>query len=215
MKLGVADGSDKILDTGVFLEANSFESTGLIVQPEPSYNPFGADTALYEGCGDVSIFFTRNDSVLPAASLSYEVYGTATMAPQNQGGDFSPIINSQNQPCVWNSSTQHWECEVYFGQGVATDSIAFDVFNDFISEGFESIIIAIDDSIQLSCHSGDTIELTIIDQPDLQINAWGDATIDCADDSVNIGVDVIGGLPPYDYGWSNGYSVTEHHGFQQ
>jgi len=199
MKLGVADGSDKILDTGVFLEAGSFTATGLIVQPEPSYNPFGADTALYEGCGDVKIFFTRNDSVLPYATLAYEVWGSAQM-----GVDYSNIINSQGNPCIYNSTTGHWECEVTFLAGEETDSIAFDVFYDNITEGFEDITIAIVDSVQLGCHTGDTIELTVLDQPDLTIAAFGNTTLDCNDSAALIGVNVSNGLPPFTYAWSNG-----------
>ena len=199
MKLGVADGSDKILDTGVFLEDGSFATAGLIVQPSPSYNPFGADTALYEGCGDVKIFFTRSDSVLPAATLSYKVWGDAEM-----GTDYSNIINSQNQPCTWNGSLNLWECEVYFAQSVTTDSIAFEVYADGLTEGVEDLVIAVDDSIQLGCHSGDTIELSVIDPPTLDINAFGDITIDCHDDSVQIGVNANDGLPPFDFEWSNG-----------
>lgn len=199
MKLGVADGSDKILDTGVFLEAGSFISTGLVVQPEPSYNPFGADTALYEGCGDVKIFFTRNDSVLPASTLSYEVWGSAQM-----GVDYSNIINSAGNPCFFNTTSGHWECEVAFLSGEQTDSIAFTVFYDNITEGIEDLIIAITDSIQLGCHTGDTIELTVLDQPDLQIAAFGDVTLDCNDSAALIGVNVPNGLPPFTYAWSNG-----------
>ena len=199
MKLGVADGTDGILDTGVFLEGSSFESVGLIVSPEPSYNPYGADTALYEGCGDVTIYFTRNDSVLAADSLSYEVYGQAEM-----GVDYTPIINSSGAPCIFNTITNHWECELYFGVGVQTDSITFDVLFDNLNEGIESLVIAITDSIQLSCYGGDTINLTIIDQPDLTINAFGDVTLDCNDGPALIGVQVSQGLPPFTFSWSNG-----------
>lgn len=199
MKLGVADGTDGILDTGVFLEGSSFESVGLIVSPEPSYNPYGADTALYEGCGDVIIFFTRNDSVLAPDSLSYEVYGQAQM-----GIDYTDIINSAGDPCVFNPVSNHWECELYFGAGVATDSITFDVLFDNFAEGIESLVIAITDSIQLSCYGGDTINLNILDQPDLTINAFGDVTLDCNDGPALIGVQVSQGLPPFTFNWSNG-----------
>jgi gliding motility-associated-like protein len=199
MKLGVADGSDKILDTGVFLEAGSFQATGLVVSPAPSYNPFGADTALYEGCGDVKIYFTRNDSVLPAANLAYEVWGAAQM-----GVDYSNIINSAGNPCYFNTTTQHWECEVTFLAGEETDSISFTVFYDNLNEGVEDLVIAIVDSIQLGCHTGDTIELSVIDQPDLTINAFGDITLDCNDSAALIGVNVSNGLPPFNYAWSNG-----------
>lgn len=206
MKLGVADGTDKILDTGVFLEGGSFTAVGIVVEPSPSYNPYGNDTALYEGCGDVTIYFTRNDSVLAADSLSYEVWGAATMSQFNTtNGDYSHIVNSAGLPCIWNPVTQHWECELYFGLGVETDSIAFDVFYDNITEGIESLIIAITDSVELGCHSGDTIILNILDQPDLVINAFGNTTIDCADDSVMIGVNVNSGLPPFTYEWDNGH----------
>lgn len=201
MKLGIADGTDGILDTGVFLEGSSFESVGLIVSPEPSYNPYGADTALYEGCGDVTIYFTRNDSVLAADSLSYEVFGQAEM-----GIDYTDIINSAGDPCVFNTVTNHWECELFFGAGVQTDSITFDVIYDTQIEGIESLIIAITDSIQLSCYGGDTINLNILDQPVLTINAFGDVTLDCNDGPALIGVQVSQGLPPFTYTWSNGWT---------
>jgi gliding motility-associated-like protein len=206
MKLGIADGSDKILDTGVFLEGSSFEAVGIIVEPSPSYNPFGNDTALYEGCGDVTIYFTRNDSALLADSLSYEVWGDATMSQFNTtNGDYSHIVNTAGSPCVWNPTTQHWMCELYFAAGEETDSITFDVFYDNLTEGFESLIIAITDSVELGCTDGDTIELNIIDQPDLIINAFGDVTLDCADDSALIGVNVNSGLPPFTFTWDNGH----------
>jgi gliding motility-associated-like protein len=198
MKLAVSDGSDKILDTGVFIEANSFTSTGLQISPSPSYNPYGADTALYEGCGNVEIFFVRNDSSLAAGSLSYYIYGTSQMTT-----DYSTIPN-----CVWDPLVNQWECQLIFPVGQDSAAISFTVFNDGLPEGIETLLIAIDDSIQLSCHSGDTIELTLLDQPILQLNAFGNTTLDCNADSAVIGVDVTNGLPPYTFDWSTGLSAA-------
>jgi gliding motility-associated-like protein len=198
MKLAVSDGSDKILDTGVFIEANSFTSTGMIIAPTPSYNPFGADTALYEGCGNVEIYFVRTDSVLPAGNLNYSVYGTSQMS-----ADYSTIPN-----CVWNPTFNRWDCALIFSAGQDSAAIAFNVFNDGLNEGIETLIIAIDDSIQLSCQSGDTIELTILDQPDLTINTYGNTTLDCNSNPALIGVTVSDGLPPFTYSWSNSNLIT-------
>lgn len=204
MKLGIADGSDKILDTGVFLEAGSFVNTGIIVDPSPSYNPYGADTALYEGCGDVNIYFTRSDSALLQDTLKYEVWGQAEMQPFNGvGGDFSHIVNSLGNPCIYNAISGHWECELVFAAGAATDSITFEVFYDNINEGIESLVIAVTDSVELGCMDGDTIYLSVLDQPELQISAFGDVTLDCNDDPALIGVEVFQGLPPFSFQWDN------------
>lgn len=199
MKLAVADGSDKILDTGVFIEANSFSSTGMVIAPSPSYNPYGADTALYEGCGNVDIFFVRSDSTLASGGLHYTVSGTSTMVT-----DYSALPN-----CVWNPIQNRWECDLLFAQGQDSASISFTVFNDGIAEGIETLVIAIDDSIQLSCHSGDTIELTILDQPDLQISTFGNTTLDCNDGPALIGVEILNGLPPYTFSWNNNSTVID------
>jgi len=194
IKLAIADGSDKILDSSVFLEAASFEAIGIIVQPEPSYNPYGNDTAVYEGCGDVKIYFTRNDSILNADTLYYSIWGVAQM-----GVDYSNISN-----CAWNSNQNMWDCQLIFGQGVSIDSISYIPFYDNLNESIEDLVIAINDSnVALSCHSGDTIIMNILDQPDLIISPYGSTTLDCNDSMALIGVNVIQGLPPYTYTWSN------------
>ncbi|MEX2596308.1 MAG: choice-of-anchor L domain-containing protein, partial [Salibacteraceae bacterium] len=205
MKLGIADAQDGILDTGVFLEGSSFVTVGLIVEPTPSYNPYGNDTALYEGCGDVSLYFTRNDSALLSDTVRYQVWGSADMRPFNgTGGDYSHFVNSVGVPCTFNTTANRWDCEMYFPAGETTDSIIFNVFYDNLPEGIENMFIAITDSIELGCQAGDTIELTLIDQPDLVINAFGDITLDCNDDSAAIGVNVLSGLAPFTYQWDNG-----------
>jgi len=118
--------------------------------------------------------------------------------------DYSTIPN-----CVWNPTFNRWDCALIFGVGQDSSAIAFNVFNDGLNEGIETLVIAIDDSIQLSCQSGDTIELTILDQPDLTINTYGNTTLDCNSPPALIGVSVSLGLPPFTYSWSNSNLLTD------
>ena len=65
VKMAICDGVDWIFDSAVFLKAKSFEFFGISVNPQPSYNPWGFDSALYEGCGNLDLYFTRTDSTYP------------------------------------------------------------------------------------------------------------------------------------------------------
>lgn len=198
VKLGICDGTDWIFDSAVFLKAKSFNFTGITVNPAPSYNPFGYDTALYEGCGDLELFFTRVDSTYAPYTLTYSVSGTATM-----GVDFSNIPG-----CVQNANGGY-DCEITFQQDSSSVGLNVQINHDNINEVFETFIFTVTDSNVTNCLGGDTLVLTIVDQPDLQISAFGSTTLDCNSDPALIGVQVLGGLPPYTFTWSNSSTLTD------
>lgn len=195
VKLAICDGVDWIFDSAVFLKAKSFQFTGITATPSPSYNPYGADTALYEGCGDLVVDFSRVDTNPNPAplTLTFQLAGTAT------GG----LDYSLPSSCVPNN-LGGYDCSVTFAAGVDTASISFDILGDALNEGIETFLIVIDDPNVTSCDGDDTTRLTILDQPDLQIQTFGNTTLDCADDSASIGVTIVGGLPPFTYNWNTG-----------
>ncbi|GAB4374840.1 MAG: hypothetical protein Kow0075_00810 [Salibacteraceae bacterium] len=192
VKMAICDGQDWIFDSAVFLKAKSFSFLGISVSPEPTYNPFGYDTALYEGCGDLDLRFSRTDSTYAPYTLSYQIAGTATM-----GLDYSMIPG-----CVPNGNGGY-DCTITFPQDSASVKINIDILYDNLIESYETFIFIVTDSNVTNCLSGDTLVLTIVDQPDLQVNAWGNTTLDCNDPPAVIGVTATG-LPPFDYVWSNG-----------
>jgi len=203
VKLGICDGTDWVFDSAVFLKAKSFNFTGITVNPAPSYNPFGYDTALYEGCGDLELFFTRTDSTYAPYTLTYSIAGTATM-----GADYG-YNNGNNIPGCAPNGNGGYDCEITFPQDSASVGLNIEIYHDNINEVYESFIFMVTDSNVTTCVGGDTLVMNIIDQPDLQISTFGNTTLDCNSSPALIGVEVTNGLPPYTFSWSNNSSITD------
>lgn len=200
VKLAICDGVDWIFDSAVFLKAKSFDFIGITVSPTPSYNPWGFDTALYEGCGDLDLFFSRVDSVYNQYTMTYSIYGTATM-----GQDYGQVPG-----CTYTGTTQgvnQYDCSITFPQDSASVSINIPIYHDNATEIYESFTFIVTDTNVTNCVGGDTLNLSIIDQPVLQTSAFGNTTLDCNDSAAFIGVNITSGLPPYTFTWSN--SVTD------
>jgi len=189
MKLAVADGSDKILDTGVLIEGGSFGAySGLTITASPTYNPNSSDTAIYEGCGSVTVSLVKDTIDTVADTVYFLPIGGAAI----NGVDYSLIQNFVIFPAFSDSTT-----------------ILFDVFYDSIPEPLEDIIIEIDtlatNSNVVSCgNNAGGITLWLKDQPPLTGSTFGDTTINCTDDSVAIGIvmDSTNLLYPLSFTWS-------------
>ncbi len=123
IRLALADGSDQALDSWVFIEANSFSSTAISLQAEPSYpSGVGGDSTLFEGCGSVDLNFERFDFLTDTFVINYTLSGTAT-----NGVDFAPFPDS-----------------IVFLPGQSIYSLTVDAFDDNLVEGFETIILVVD-----------------------------------------------------------------------
>lgn len=197
VKLAICDGVDWVFDSAVFLKAKSFDFIGITVNPVPSYNPWGFDTALYEGCGDLDLFFSRVDSTYEQYTMNYSIQGTATM-----GVDYGQVPG-----CTYmgtSNGINNYECSITFQQDSANVSLNIPILHDNLNEVYETFVFMVTDTNVTNCSGGDTLNLTIIDQPDLQISTFGNTTLDCNDSAAFIGVDVTSGLPPYTFTWSNG-----------
>lgn len=84
IKLAIADAGDGILDSGVFLQAGSFQSNAVVLAAQ--INGGGQDSVLYEGCGNATFFVTRQGDLSLTDTVPLVTSGTAT-----EGVDYDPI----------------------------------------------------------------------------------------------------------------------------
>jgi hypothetical protein len=175
IKLAIADAVDHILDSGVFLEKNSFSSPGV------SMNATGAIPALgkqaVEGCNDVTLNFHLSAILSYAYSVNLTIGGTA----QN-GTDYTQI-----------------EPVVVFPAGTDSVDVVIHPLLDLVPEGEESVIITVD---QVSCDSvvtGDTVWIS--DYTPLTMEPNSDTTV-CHGSVLDYGAIAAGGLRPYTYLWN-------------
>lgn len=174
VKLVIADDSDTILDSGVFLQAGGVSCIGTM---PPSINvgnindptlPFAE-----EGCSSAAITFINNgDTTLPL-TLNFNVSGTST-----NGIDY-PLLSSP--------------VTIPAGQSSLTVLIA--PISDNIPEGVETLLIT---STFSFCGGtlNDTVELFIIDP--IQTDAGPDQ-ITCSGTPIGIG---LAPVPGVSYAWS-------------
>lgn len=178
IKLAIGDAGDDILDSGVFLEAGSFTSTGITVEIA---SVLGED-AIVEGCDSAVVSFIRpaaGDSV--ELLVEYEVGGTA-----DNGVDYDFI-----------------DGEILFPEGEDTVTFWIAPFDDGLDEGTETIIITV---VTIN-DCGDTViteaTIEIVDSSPPELIAT-DTTINCALDSLLISFEIEGGTPEFDINWDTG-----------
>jgi gliding motility-associated-like protein len=88
IKLAIADANDDWKDSGVFIEANSFKSDGITLEPADGiYSSDSTELTLVEGCRNGKFKLTRPANVAnDPAIVTLEYAGTATM-----GADFNTL----------------------------------------------------------------------------------------------------------------------------
>ncbi len=185
IRLAIADGSDSALDSWVFLEANSFSSTAISVTSEPSYpSGIGGDSTLFEGCGSIDINFERFDFLADTFTINYILTGTAT-----NGVDFASLPDS-----------------IVFLPGQSIYNLTIEALDDNLTEGFETIELEVDVDIATCGVSDSSSSITIyINDPYPVEILVEDDTLDyhfiC---DIDLGVQVLSGLPGFTYNWSTG-----------
>lgn len=185
IKLALADVSDTAFDSAVFIESDSFSSSGAVasgVINPPSIN-WPANQVM-EDCvnGQFIVFSGGFDDELDTLELS--IGGTAT-----NGVDYEFIDNT-----------------LVLTEGQNSDTLFVNPINDGPGEGTESIIISF--PFINACGELDTAsaEIFIIEQTPLSIAAIDDIVL-CGLPQVN--AIPIGGFAPFTYLWSNGLVASE------
>ncbi|MCK5766125.1 MAG: choice-of-anchor L domain-containing protein, partial [Bacteroidales bacterium] len=139
MKLTIADDLDFAYDSGVFLEANSFSSTGLIISSNFSSSSPGYG-ALIEGCNDATIYFELVDTLPDPYVVHFDYMGTAV-----NGIDYNLLPDS-----------------IVIPPGSMIDSLNIIPVQNYAIDPTRTVIIAFD--YESACNNEqDTLELLLLD----------------------------------------------------
>jgi gliding motility-associated-like protein len=182
IKLAIADASDGALDSGVFLEAASFQSN-LFIDASLDVIVGQNDSTIYEGCGLANLVFTRPGDPSLEEVVYLEISGTAT-----NGVDYTLLPDS-----------------IIFPPGVQTISFQIQAPEDNITEGPEQVIIQL---TNIASYCGGQ-ELTSyfnfwISEADPFVSTFADlVATDCAQE-FTIAPNPTGGYGQYTYEWSTG-----------
>ncbi len=180
IKIAVSDIADGVFDSGVFLEANSFQSNAI----DPSYYFTNTNLGLnaIEGCSNALVSFTLNQPATQPVPVTYTIGGTAT-----NGVDYQTIPTSMTIP-------------------VGSDSIGFFIqpILDGISEGTEYVVLI----VQVSACASDTLVIPIVDNTLVQVSTSNDITICDGQQPVSFSATGTGGVSPLTYNWSGGLGTN-------
>jgi len=172
-KIAVGDAGDHILDSGVFLEKNSFKTNA--IQVETDYSVPGAGKIAIEGCNDAIIKFTLPKIAQDSFWIAIDsIFGTAT-----NGVDFPLIPNS---------------ILILPGQGQGQIIVA--PYVDGVIEGIEFLKII----TQTSLCTVDTLIVPINDYTPMSVQTSNDTMV-CYG-TASLWVNVAAGAPPYKYTWT-------------
>ena len=181
--IAIADTGDGILDSGIFLEANSLAAdTPVDITYQISQDIVGNPSVIAESCVTTTVTLSRDQS----QSSSPMTIPINTSGVAINGVDYTGIPAS-----------------ITFPAGASTVSFTFDAIQDGLGEGPESLII--DFPITDPCGNINpiTLNLTIDDIGALEIEIDGSPMI-CPGDDVILTANATGGAAPYSYLWNTG-----------
>ena len=216
IKLAIADASDASYNSAVFLEAGSFVSPSVTVDPISNINGpdlFDDPLAIYEGCASAQLEFTALQNADYDIQLEIVFEGVA-----EYGTDYNITYNGGNEleECI-NNDGQISQCVIIpAGQNVMYLDIEADYDN--ISENFETLTIIVN-SIDGLCQQANLavseIFFNLYDQIDIVVDPGNPPVIECIGDEVLLGPsNVLGGYigesGDYSFEWydSDGTQVS-------
>ncbi len=186
IKLAIGNGTDGSLQSGVFLEAGSFASTGQVIPTLNSSNAIAGvnDSTIFEGCGIVPFSFYRMGDTTNVDTVNFIIGGTATA-----GVDYYPPLPTQ----------------IIYQPGDTVMTYPLTVPYD--ADGLETITITITQNIVCSGTQVVNDYTFYIDQyPLLQVET--DDVNGVCGESYEIGPDVSDGAGLYGYLWSTGETTA-------
>ncbi|MBC7863950.1 MAG: gliding motility-associated C-terminal domain-containing protein [Bacteroidia bacterium] len=181
IKLAIADGgADNTWDSGVFIEAGSFNSGYVTVTNQPSFTGAIINGAVVEGCGKAEFVFRRYDSIAFPRTLNFILSGSAS-----QGTDYT--LSATN---------------IFFPPGKDTVHLIIAPSYDLTSEANETVqLTLIPDFIICSGWPPVDLQIEITDQPPLAVTT--NYTLPaCPYDSVSLTAQASGG------GFNNYFNYT-------
>jgi uncharacterized protein (TIGR02145 family) len=183
IKIAIADAVDHQLDSGVFLEQNSFTSSGFTVNNTFEHPQLGQ--VAIEGCSDATVTFKLQSPALVNDTIHYTIGGTAT-----NGIDYTTIPDS-----------------VVIPAGMDSVFLTIHPLMDNIAEGTEMIIL---DIPMLNCSGGTIYHDTIYILDNFTLTAFaGNDTSVCQGQSVTLHAQHAGGQAAYSYLWNTGSTLSQ------
>lgn len=182
IKITIADGGDGVYDSGVFLEAGSFGTSGIQITATASAS---GDSTIVEGCGSAVFTFSRPDTS-SAFTINFNIQGTAI-----PGLDYNQIPDS-----------------IVIPQGQFSEQLLVDAFVDGIPDSVETITLTID---FISGCGGDTLYATIYIQSvdSIKVQKGEDYNICTPDETAVLKATATGGSGPLTFTWSNDAGVGD------
>ncbi len=190
IKIAIADAGDGVFDSGVFLEAGSFSSSGVSIISAISYG--GAnDSTLYEGCGAACIYFVRGSNLSNPDTINLIIGGTAVNGTDYYDNNVGPGTLLPTQ--------------LFFAPGQDSISFCLNAVADGIAEGQESIVFTITATGTGFCIPPSTTATIYLNEyTPLVLNTSNDTTLCNVLNPIQIAAYVTGGVQPYTYSWTNG-----------
>jgi gliding motility-associated-like protein len=190
IKLAIADAGDGLYDSAVFLEAGSFSSPTVSIDPSTNFSASQSDLVLIEGCSQLTLSFERSAPFDAPLTVGITHTGTATM-----GVDYTGIGNT-----------------ITFPAGQATLVVNVQIVDDGVAEGDETVSIALQQVNPCATGPVQTVDFTIRDAVRPTVTTSPSVTLYCPSDYV-ITATVTGGYPDFSYTWSgmpgqNSESIT-------
>lgn len=176
----IADVSDGIYDSAVFLEGQSFTSPEVEVTGQISYVDGASE--LYENCGNMTVTVSRTGETTSPLTIPLYVEGTATMGP-----DYNAFPTTVTIPA-----------------GQASISFVISAIQDGINEpGGETVAIIYRDTGCVEIVEK-RVDFTIFDPPPpVAVNPGLPQEKKCPRVPVELNALVTGGVQPYTINWEN------------
>lgn len=149
LRLAIADAGDGILDSGVFLEANSLTSNGVTVDDPTTSDPNSSNAM--EGCVTGNIVFHLQNPVPAPVTVTYQIGGTAT-----NGVDYQSIPNSIVIPAGDTSVTLTIN-SIVDNITEGTETVAIYLLNQCNNQPYDSAVMQIYDPFPVRTISDTTI----------------------------------------------------------
>lgn len=190
IKIVIADASDTVWDSGVFIEAGSFQSNAITLDTEITAG--GNDSILYEGCGEALLTLVRAGLGLNADTVFLSTSGVAL-----GGVDYTGLPN-----------------QVVFQPGQDSIQILIQAFQDNLVEPLEQAVLTAITNGDCGVDTA-TIVFYIQDAPDIDVVLSNDTTVQCQGDSAFLSAIVSGGYGDLHWTWSAGLPADTASGWVQ
>jgi gliding motility-associated-like protein len=194
IKLAIADCADGVLNSAVFLEANSFVSPSVLVNPISNINGpelFGDSLAIYEGCAAAQLEFNA------AGNSEYDIILEVLFEGDVEYGvDFDITYNGGNalDACINNDGEVSQCITIPVGQELMYLDIQ--AFYDNDNENFEDLEIVIN-AITGLCQQAELavseITFNLYDQIPIVVDPGAPSIIECFGDEVTLEPTLISG----------------------